>query len=288
MFDGLSAEKIERRDDGLINAAERSSEMLDMDSVERLFSSVEGDGAKGAYDFHTYDLDDGACVDVGRRAYSDSAEKREVPTDYCTEATTDANGLRSPSRLNAEKLTPEIKENIAGDPENDMKHWHLQDKPDTCAIASQEFAMEGLGGPDRQESTLEAEARDHGWMTDGGTPPDDVGKVAELHGFTSERQYGCTEDDMAQALSSEKKVIAGINMESLAYPELKRMFPDLAIFKKADHAVQVIGVDYNNPDDVKVILNDPGRPDGCGSVYSLSEFKDAWKTSDNFMATISR
>jgi hypothetical protein len=53
----------------------------------------------------------------------------------------------------------------------------------------------------------------------------------------------------------------------------------------ANHAVEVIGIDSSDPDNIMVILNDPGSPDGCGSMIPLEEFEDAWADSDNFMVT---
>ena len=45
----------------------------------------------------------------------------------------------------------------------------------------------------------------------------------------------------------------------------------------ANHAVEVIGVDYTDPDNPVVILNDSGHPDGCGSMIPLEDFVDAWE-----------
>ncbi|MBQ8015501.1 MAG: hypothetical protein IJ264_04865, partial [Clostridia bacterium] len=47
----------------------------------------------------------------------------------------------------------------------------------------------------------------------------------------------------------------------------------------ADHAVQVIGIDYSDPDNPMVILNDSGHPDGCGEMVPLDDFVDAWEDS---------
>ena len=50
-----------------------------------------------------------------------------------------------------------------------------------------------------------------------------------------------------------------------------------------NHAVQVIGIDYSDPDNPMVILNDSGHPDGCGLEVPMDTFLDAWDDADNMM-----
>lgn len=52
-----------------------------------------------------------------------------------------------------------------------------------------------------------------------------------------------------------------------------------------NHVVEVIGIDYSNPDDVQVILNDTGVPDGKGKHISADTFAKSWNTSNRFMVT---
>ena len=52
-----------------------------------------------------------------------------------------------------------------------------------------------------------------------------------------------------------------------------------------NHAVQVIGIDYSNPDEPMVILNDSGTPDGCGEMVPLDTFLDAWEDGNCQMIT---
>ena len=48
----------------------------------------------------------------------------------------------------------------------------------------------------------------------------------------------------------------------------------------ADHAVEVIGFDYSDPNNPMVILNDSGTPDGCGELVPLDVFVNAWEAGD--------
>ena len=61
---------------------------------------------------------------------------------------------------------------------------------------------------------------------------------------------------------------------------------DSNIFSPADsanHAVEVIGIDYSNPEEPMVILNDSGSPNGCGEMVAMDVFEDAWAAGDKQM-----
>lgn len=126
-------------------------------------------------------------------------------------------------------------------------------------------------------------ARERGWYDpESGTTMLDVGKVLEELGMTVERQTGATISDLAAALA-QGKVICGVNNMLLSVPELA-MLPGL----RANHAVQVIGIDTSDPNRVEVILNDPGVENGRGIRHSMDDFMKAWKTGGNFMVAVER
>lgn len=56
----------------------------------------------------------------------------------------------------------------------------------------------------------------------------------------------------------------------------------------ANHAVEVLGIDDSNPNDIKVIVNDPGVADGCGKAVSLETFNRARETSYGYMVVAER
>lgn len=94
-----------------------------------------------------------------------------------------------------------------------------------------------------------------------------------------ELQTGATLEDIEQIQEGGGKVIAMISSLKMAYPNRFGFF-------RADHAVQVVGIDRNDPDDVRVILNDPGRPDGQGLSVPKDVFLKAWATSGHSLAAI--
>ena len=174
----------------------------------------------------------------------------------------------------------------AGDPAADMEHWHQQEEPDTCAIASQEFVLDSLTGQGFSEEQLRAEAEANGWYTPGGgTPQADTGKLLEAHGLDVEREQGATIDELSSALADGEKVIVGVNAEKIwasgtdsgsvdEYPGIPG--------QGADHAVEVIGMEQDSPNGPIVVLNDPGHPDGKGMIVPLDEFQAAWQDSGDF------
>lgn len=177
--------------------------------------------------------------------------------------------------------TQEPEERMIGEPYEDMETWSPQAEDYSCAIACQEMIAEQLTGQDFSEEKMIALARERGWYDpESGTTMFDVGKVLEELGMTVERQTGATISDLAAALE-RGKAICGVNNMLLSAPELF-MLPGL----RANHAVQVIGIDTSNPDRVEVILNDPGVENGRGIRHSMDDFMKAWKTSGNFMVTV--
>lgn len=175
------------------------------------------------------------------------------------------------------------KERIIGQPYEDMETWSPQAEDNSCAVACQEMIAEQLMGQDFSEENMIAFARERGWYDpESGTTIFDVGKILEEMGLQVERQTGATISDLAVALE-QGKVICGVNNMLLSAPELA-MLPGL----RANHAVQVIGIDTSNPDRVEVLLNDPGVENGCGIRHGLDDFLKAWKTSGNFMVSVER
>ena len=172
----------------------------------------------------------------------------------------------------------EGRETILGNPEKDMETWHMQDSDVSCAVCCQEFVAEQVTGQEFTEQEFCDLAERQGWFDpETGTAPEDVGKILEYMGFDVTRQEGVTVQELAQMLENGEKIIVGVNNVVLMNPELANV-PGMS----ANHAVQVIGMDVADPDNIQVILNDPGVPDGRGIRHSLEEFEAAWNTGNHF------
>lgn len=183
---------------------------------------------------------------------------------------------------------------IVGAPWVDTQHWHVQAYPDTCAVVAQEFVLDELTGQNFGEDELRQEAIKLGlYLSGGGTPLESMGGLLEAHGFEVERSYDNQLEDIRQALGEGKKVLVAVDADEIWKPGQSRLSDDwwgdlLAIpGQDANHAVQVIGIDDSDPKGPKVILNDPGTPDGRGLTVQADEFTNAWKDSGYYMVATS-
>ncbi len=170
---------------------------------------------------------------------------------------------------------------IHGDaPMNILSEDVLQIYPDTCAIKSQQLILEDFG-IHFTEDQLRNEAMMYGWYN-GGTSPEDVGKLLELHGIPVTQYENANIFNLVNELAQGHKVIVGVDSGELWGDNIfDKIFED----NEADHALIVSGVDTSDPNNVKVIVTDPGTGNLL-KEYSMEEFVDAWEDSNCFiMAT---
>lgn len=169
---------------------------------------------------------------------------------------------------------------IHGDaPLNIMSEDVHQIYPDTCAIKSQQLILADFG-IHFTEDQLRNEAMAFGWYN-GGTSPEDVGKLLELHGIPVSQYENANIFNLVNELAQGHKVIVGVDSGELWGDDIfDKIFEDNA----ADHALIVSGVDTSDPNNVKVIVTDPGTGNLL-KEYSMEEFVDAWEDSNCFMMT---
>lgn len=150
---------------------------------------------------------------------------------------------------------------------------------DTCAIKSQQLILKDFG-LDISEDQLRNEAIMNGWYN-GGTSPADVGKLLELHGVGVSQYDNANIFNLVNELAQGHKVIVGVDSGELWETDMcDKLFED----SQADHALIVSGVDTSDPNNIKVILTDPGTGDLL-KEYSMEQFVDAWQDSNCFMMT---
>lgn len=251
--------------DGIVDY---NSEMTTMDT--------DGDGIVDTYTF-SEDLDGDGVFDQ-TTTYQDANEDGYIDVNYI-----DPNDYQVDPSSDGENFDPKDPtvdyEQVVGEPGEDMEHWHVQERDDSCAVASQGFVLEELLDQDFTEEELREVAAENGWYVDGGenggTPTDCLGNLLEYYGLNVERSEGATIQDIEDCLNKGGKVIVGVDADEIWYDEEDSVYaPD-----GANHALEVIGVDYSDPENPMVILNDSGSPDGCGEMVPLDEFVDAWEDS---------
>ena len=161
-----------------------------------------------------------------------------------------------------------------------------------CAIRSQQIILRDYG-IDVSLEELKQFALQNGWYEDGGgTPMGYVGAIIDACGVGVRQDINCTVYDLVNELAQGHRVIVGVDANELwavrdgnHIAQAKEFIKDI-FNEEANHALIVAGVEVNpsDPEDVKVILTDPGTGD-LRIEYTLEQFMDAWEDSDCFMTT---
>lgn len=170
---------------------------------------------------------------------------------------------------------------VAGDPASDMEVWECQGPTNRCALYSQKFTIEQLTGREIDIEEFASIARENGWFTEeSGTTTLNMDKMLDYYGVSHDMLFDADMNLLEQALRNGEKVIVSVDSGQIWYGH------DNDIFSPAtgsDHAVQVIGIDYSDPDAPMVVLNDSGTPGGCGEMVPLDVFENAWAAGDHQM-----
>ncbi len=172
-----------------------------------------------------------------------------------------------------------------------LPEWEQQRQPDTCAVCC-ELSIINQFGHDLTQEQAAYISSENGWYHTGGTYPEDIGKLMELHDIPNHTVYNATVANLMHELQAGHGVIIGVNAEELGSEPLEQLMHairsasglDNSLDTPANHAVVVTGIDVSDPENIEVIINDPGRPTGEGARYPLNQFKDAWENS-NFYYT---
>lgn len=151
--------------------------------------------------------------------------------------------------------------------------------PDTCAIQSQHLVLQQFGIDVTQNELIKV-ATENGWYAQGhGTPMEFAGKLLEHYGVPANATNGNNIFNLANELAQGHQVIVGVDSGELVFPEL-----EMGEDNTADHALVVVGIDTSDPNNVQVVVTDPGTGNRQWA-YSEEQFMDAWKDSNCFMVS---
>jgi hypothetical protein len=154
-----------------------------------------------------------------------------------------------------------------------------QTTPFTCAVVSQEMILHDFGIP-LTEHQLMNEAFQYGWLNEYGTALADMGKLLDLHGIENHIFEGGNINTLVNELAHGHRVIVGVDSGELwggqGFWQRLTGIDNYA----PDHALVVSGLDFSDPANPKVILNDPGTATGTPEVYPLDRFLEAWDDSN--------
>lgn len=160
-----------------------------------------------------------------------------------------------------------------------------QQYPDTCAIKSQQIILNEFG-IDVTEDQLVQFSYDQGWYNgDGsGTSAQDVGNLLESANIPVTRQDGANVFNLVSELSQGHKVIVGVDSEELWGNKFMAWLKDFFMGNTPDHALVVAGIDTSDPNNVMVIVDDPGSGE-YHKAYPLDQFMDAWSDAECYMVS---
>lgn len=149
-----------------------------------------------------------------------------------------------------------------------------QEGESSCAVKCQQLILEKFG-IEIPESELALEAEAHGWFDPvGGTFPQDVGKLLEIHGIEVNRFTDANVFTLQNELCQGHQVIVSVDSYELYGLDMQ---------DAADHALIVSNIDTTDVANPKVVLTDPGT--GYVQSYPWSHFADAWEDGNCFMVS---
>lgn len=246
------------------------------DRFEELLSSISMSSEEQNFDFLTNDFDTEITNNLN-----------ELNTEFMVQNQSQEDLLGAAA---ARKCFGE--EGTGSDPNPDLLIF--QGNEGVCAIRSQQIILRDYG-LDVSLEQLKDYAIQQGWYDpseNGGTPFPYVGALLQACGVDVRQQDNCTIYDLVNELAQGHRVIVGVDADELwakrdgdVFKQTKEFFKDI-FNEQANHALVVAGVEVNpnDPNDVKVILTDPGTGD-LRIEYDLDDFMDAWEDSNCFMTT---
>ena len=160
--------------------------------------------------------------------------------------------------------------------------------PDTCAIKSQQLILKDFG-IDVSETELVQTANANGWYNGGGTVPEDVGNLLNLAGIPVSKQSNANVFNLVNELAQGHEVIVGVDADELWHnssinEKLSNWFNDVFGEQGGNHALIVAGIDTRDPNNIQVIVKDPGSGED-GKPYPLDQFMDAWSDTQCYMVS---
>lgn len=166
--------------------------------------------------------------------------------------------------------------NIEFDP--DTYQW----ESDTCAIRSQELVLRSFGINTTQEELIK-EAESHGWYKEGeGTSIENVGNLLDLHNVPNHRMVNANVFNLVDELGQGHKVIVGVDSDELDGNTFWQSIKECLVGKTPNHAMIVSGINTSDPNNIKVILTDPGTGKTLFEC-PYNKFLSAWNDSSCFM-----
>lgn len=167
--------------------------------------------------------------------------------------------------------------------ELDQSGWHLQEAPNSCAIACQTDILNSFG-INVSEGQIAKLAEDRGWYDPAiGTPPQALGYVLEAYGIPVTQNYDTSLTTLKDTLDNGEKVMVGLDANEIWAPD-KDFSGNPLEQPDAGHAVWVTGIEMKPNGELEVILNDTGQVQGRGARIAMDDFVNAWDDFGRYAA----
>ena len=151
-----------------------------------------------------------------------------------------------------------------------------------CAIQAQQLILNDYGINVPTHELLDV-SKKNGWFIDQlGSPLDYVGELLNHYQIPAVQMRNANIYHLINELSQGHKVIVGVDVNDLSFSEKWHQFDEIMFGKEANHVLVVAGIDTQDPNDPKIVLSDPSRPDSQ-KTYSAKQFMNAWEDSGFFM-----
>lgn len=198
------------------------------------------------------------------------------------------NSIFETNHYNQNMETTNSNQIIGENPMDILNNDVQQQYNDTCAIKSQQLILNDFGIPVTEDMLVQQAEQIGVYSPGSGTLPQDIGKLLEMNGVHCTQHENASVFDLTSALSQGEKIIIGVDSSELwnkgLFSDVASKIDDLLGGEKADHALIVAGIDTTDPNNVQVILTDPGSGEEAAR-YPMDKFLDAWHDSGNFMVT---
>lgn len=179
--------------------------------------------------------------------------------------------------------THEIVNGYYGEPNAIQQQYN-----DTCAIKSQQIILNEFNIPCTEDELVQY-SMEHGWYSGNGTSMADVGKLLIDGGIPCTQQQNANVYDLMDELAQGHKIIVGVDADELwnndtIQGKLINWFNDFFHGNTPNHALIVAGIDTSDPNNIQVLITDPGTGD-YHKAYPIEKFMDAWSDSECFMVS---
>lgn len=158
-------------------------------------------------------------------------------------------------------------ERVYGRIEKDSECWECQVGKNSSDVCCQKYVAEQLLETHFNESEFADIARKNGWYhSEKGTACSDIGNILEQFNIKTEREENISISDLCIMLDNGEKVICLVNDSVLQCPELS----EFSMFYP-NQAIEVIGIDGSDKENMQVIVNDP-KSASAKTIFAAETF----------------